>query len=75
MATILQLARIVTLGETPFIPGVYEVVEAGAGDGQIQRKIADKLLSAYPDSVKEFKDSEPISNLLEWKKQNTVVKS
>lgn len=76
MSAIIQVAKWVMLGEMPYVPGVYVIVEGTkARDGEVTRKAADLLLKAHPDSVKEFKDNEPIANLLEWKKQNTVIKS
>lgn len=71
MRSILQVARSIETLEA----GIYVIVDGEAKAGELSREAADKLLEVYPDMVKEFKDNEPIVNLVEWKKQNTVIKS
>lgn len=70
MASILQVARSIETLEA----GIYVIVESDAKAGELSREVADKLLEVYPDMVKEFKDNEPIVNLVEWKQKNTVIK-
>lgn len=71
MRSILQVARSIESLDA----GVYVIVDGEAQAGELSREAADKLLEVYPDMVKEFKDNEPIVNLVEWKKKNTVIKS
>lgn len=75
MAAILQVSRHLALDAMSFETGIYVIVEGEPKGGEVSRKEADKLLKAYPQVVKEFKDNEPIANLIEWKRQNTVIKS
>lgn len=77
----LRLTQDAALDAMSFEAGVYVIVEGEPKGGEtsassspwgISQEEADKLLEAYPLFVKEFKDNEPIANLVEWKRKNTV---
>jgi hypothetical protein len=75
MASILHIARSFVFDAASYTAGVYEIVEDKPVDNQVTRKTADKLLKNYGNIVHEFKDGEPIINLIEWRRANIVIKS
>lgn len=74
MTTILHIARAFVFDAASYTAGVYEIITEGDPvDNQVTRKTADKLLKSYGNIVHEFKDNEPIVNLIEWRRKNLIT--